>query len=151
MWNKDKSIILSSCIIKAVYAAVVFCCIGAPWMVRFYDQQVVLPQGEPSVFVPLLITLYCMVPPAVCALICLDKLLYNIKKGEPFTVGNVKLLRILSYCCFAIAIVFIYFAFLRPFAFVIVLVAGFIGLILRVVKNCFEQAVAIREENDYTI
>ena len=28
---------------------------------------------------------------------------------------------------------------------------AFMGLILRVVKNVFEQAVRIREENDFTI
>ena len=29
--------------------------------------------------------------------------------------------------------------------------AAFIGLILRVVKNVFQQAMALKEENDYTI
>lgn len=151
MWSKDKSIILSSCIIKAVYAAVAFCCVAAPWMVSYYDNTVVLAQGQKSVFVPLLVTLYCVVPPAVCALISLDLLLANIRRGEPFVEKNVKYLRVISYCCFAVSAVFVYFSFLKPFAFIIVFAAAFIGLILRVVKNCFEQAVAIREENDCTI
>lgn len=151
MWNKDKSIMLTSCIIKAVYVAVAVCCVTAPLMVRYYDDTVVLAHGDPSVFLPLLITLYCVVPPAVAALILLDMLLGNIKKGEPFTQKNVNLLRALSYCCFAVSVVFIYFSFLKPFAFVIVFAAAFMGLILRVIKNCFEQAVALREENDFTI
>ena len=29
--------------------------------------------------------------------------------------------------------------------------AAFVGLMVRVVKNAFAQAVAIKEENDYTI
>jgi hypothetical protein len=29
--------------------------------------------------------------------------------------------------------------------------AGFIGLILRVVKNVFEIAVSIKDENDFTV
>lgn len=151
MWNKDKSIILTSCIIKAVYAAILFCCFAAPMMVRYYDDTVQLAHGDPSVFVPLLVTLYCIVPPAVVALISLDMLLNNIKHGEPFTTKNVKLLRILSYCCFAVAAIFIYFSFLKPFGFVVVFAAAFMGLILRVIKNCFEQAAALREENDLTI
>lgn len=151
MWNKDKSIILSSCIIKAVYVAAAVCCFAAPFMVRYYDDTVQISHGLPSVFVPLLVTLYCVVPPAVGALICLDLLLHNIRKGRPFIAQNVKLLRIISYCCFGVSAVFVYFSFLKPFAFVIVFAAAFIGLILRVVKNCFEQAVAIREENDFTI
>ena len=150
MWNKDKSIILTSCIIKAVYVMIAACCFAAPLMVRYYD-DIQLLQGGKSVFLPLLVTLYCVVPPALVALICLDQLLHNIKKGELFVKKNVTLLRAISYGCFAVAVVLIYFAVLKPFAFVVVFAAAFVGLILRVVKNCFEQAVALREENDFTI
>ena len=34
---------------------------------------------------------------------------------------------------------------------IVALAAAFFGIILRVVKNVFEQAVALQEENDYTI
>lgn len=151
MWNKNKSIILSSCLIKAVYVAIAVCCIGAPYWAKCYDAAVQLATNRPSVFVPLIVTLYAVVPPALTALICLDKLLMNIRRGEAFTQKNVKLLRVISYCCFACAAVFVYFSCIKPFAFVIVFAAAFFGLILRVVKNCFEQAAAIREENDFTI
>lgn len=151
MWNKDKSIILSQIIIKIVYAIIVICCVTAPLIVKYYDNTVIIPTGGESVFTPLLITLYSIVPPALIALICLDLLLNNIRKNQPFIKQNVKYLRIISYCCFAGAALFIYFSILRPFAFVIVAAAAFFGIILRVVKNCFEQAVALREENDYTI
>ncbi len=151
LWNKDKSIILSSVIIKCVYAAIAVCCAAAPFLVKMYDERVSLPMWGVSVFVPLIVTLYLAVPPALTAMVCLDLLLRNIQKGEPFINKNVKYLRIISYCCFAEAVVFIYFAVLRPFAFAIVFAAAFMGVILRVVKNCFEQAVAIREENDFTI
>lgn len=151
MWSKNKSMILSSCIIKAVYVIIAACCFAAPYLTRSYDNTVQLATGRPSVFVPLLVTLYAVVPPALAALICLDRLLANIRRGEAFTQKNVKLLRIISYCCFAIAVVFLYFAFLKPFAFAIVFAAAFFGLILRVVKNCFEQAVVLREENEFTI
>ncbi len=151
MWNKDKSIILSSAIIKFVYAAIFACCIAAPFLVKMYDENVSIPQWGVSVFVPLIVTLYCAVPPALTAMVCLDMLLFNIRKEKPFINKNVRYLRIISYCCFAEAVVFVYFAVLRPFAFAIVFAAAFMGVILRVVKNCFEQAVALREENDFTI
>ena len=54
-------------------------------------------------------------------------------------------------CCFAASLIFIYFGFIRYFALFIVVAAAFFGLILRVVKNVFEQAIEIREENDFTI
>lgn len=151
MWNKDKSAILSSCIIKAVYLIVLVCCAAAPFMVRFYDEHVILPSGGESLFLPLLVTLYCIVPPAVFALVNLDLLLWNIRKEKPFIQNNVRYLRRISYCCFAVSVIFIYFSLHRPIGFVIVFAAAFFGLILRVVKNCFEQAVAIREENDFTV
>ena len=150
MWNKDKSILLSQILIKICYAGVAVCAVAAPWLVGMYDEQESV-FGAGSVYTPLLITLYACVPPAVAALVCLDILLRNIRKNTAFIEQNVKLLRILSYCCFCVAVIFIYFAVLRPFAFVIVFVAGFFGIILRVVKNCFQQAIAIREENDFTI
>lgn len=147
MWNKDKSIILSQILIKICYVGIVVCSIAAPKLVELYEKNV----GEEGLYTPLLITLMCCVPPAIIALVCLDVLLWNIQKNRAFIEQNVKLLRSISYCCFCVAVIFIYFSILRPFAFVIVFAAGFFGIILRVVKNCFQQAISLREENDFTI
>lgn len=151
MWNNDRSALLSLIIVRICYVLLGVCCIAAPWIVRYYDEIVNEANGLPSVFVPLLVTLYCAVPAAVVALVCLDKLLGNVRRGEPFTESSVKYLRVISWCCFAEALVFVYFSFLKQFAFLVVIGFAFIGLILRVVKNVFKQAVIIREENDYTI
>lgn len=150
MKTKDRSLIFSKILVKVCYAIVLACCIFAPALVRRYNDVVYSTYGE-NVAAPLLITLYCCVPFAVCVLVCLDILLKNIGNGKPFISKNVTLLRIISYCCFGVSLTFIYFAVLRPFAFAIVFVAAFFGLILRVVKNCFKKAVEIREENDATI
>ncbi len=151
MWSKNKSILLSQVIIKVMYLGIVLACILAPKLVGYYDKRVILEAGLPSVYVPLLVTLYCCVPPAMTALISLDLLLFNIQRGDTFIRKNVGLLRIISWCCFLGAAVFVYFSILRPFALTIVVAAAFLGIILRVVKNCFEEAVALREENDFTI
>lgn len=151
MWNKDKSVILSQILIKIMYVGIAVCCIIAPALVKQYDERVILEAGLESVFVALLVTLYCCVPPAVTALVHLDLLLLNIRRGRPFISKNVRYLRIISFCCFCGAAIFIYFAVLRPFAWAIVAAAVFFGIILRVVKNCFQQAVELREENDFTI
>lgn len=148
--KKNESAILTSILIKIVYVLAVVCCIMAPYMVQHYDNMIIA-KGEPSVFAPLLVTLYCAVPAAVIALICLDLLLKNIINNQPFVSKNVKLLKIISYCCFAEALVFVYFTTLKPFALIIVIACAFMGLILRVIKNVFEHAVEIREENDFTI
>lgn len=150
MRGKDKSVVLTSVLVKAVYVLVAVCCVAAPFLVKRYD-SLVIASGQESVFLPLLITLYCAVPFAAVALVCLDMLLRNIRKEQPFITQNVTLLRIISYCCFGEILVFAYFAVLKPFAAVVMIACGFMGLILRVVKNVFEQAVSIREENDFTI
>lgn len=151
MWSKNKSIILSQVIIKVMDLGIVIACIIAPKLVELYDTRVMVEAGLPSVYAPLLITLYCCVPPALTALISLDLLLFNIQHGDMFVKKNVGLLRIISWCCFLGSAIFVYFSILRPFALAIVVVAAFLGIILRVVKNCFEEAVALREENDFTI
>lgn len=147
MWNKDKSIILSQILIKICYVGIVVCAVSAPNLVGLYEKNV----GVEGLYTPLLATLLCCVPPGIIALVCLDVLLWNIQKNRAFIMQNVKMLRAISYCCFCVAAIFVYFSILRPFAFVIVFAAGFFGIILRVVKNCFQQAIAIREENDFTI
>lgn len=147
---KNKSVILTSALIKAVYVLAAVCCVMAPYIVEYYDSANIA-RGEPSVFAPLLITLYCAVPAAVIALVCLDMLLGNIRKNQPFIAKNVGLLRIISYCAFAEAAVFVYFSTLKPVGYIIVIACAFMGLILRVIKNVFERAIEIREENDFTI
>ena len=150
MNGKDKSVVLTSVLVKVVYGMVAVCCVIAPFLVGRYDSLVVA-SGQESVYVPVLITLYCAVPLAVVALVCLDVLLRNIRKEQPFIAQNVTMLRRISYCCFGEALVFVYLAVLKPFAVVVIIACGFMGLILRVVKNVFEQAIEIREENDFTI
>ncbi len=147
---KNKSTIYTSSMIKVMYGLLVVCCIFAPYLAELYDQLFV-SMGEPSVYVPLLVTLYCAVPPAFAALLCLDKLLSNITKEQSFVHKNVALLRIISYCCFVEGLVFIYFTMLKPFACIIVVSCAFMGLILRVIMNVFECALVLREENDFTI
>ena len=99
----------------------------------------------------LMIALYISALPGLVCTVSLLMLLFNIKKDEIFVQKNVTLLRILPYCCIFVGIEYIilgnkYISMLF-FAFA----ALFIGLILRVIKNVFDKAIEIREENDYTI
>lgn len=152
MWNKDRSIVLSRILVKICYVIVAACAVAAPRLVELCLYNTAAEaRGEQNVYTALLITLYACVPPAIAALVFLDILLRNIRENRPFIEQNVKLLRGLSYCCFCVAAAFAFFSLLRPFALLVVFAAGFFGIILRVVKNCFQQAVAIREENDFTI
>ena len=83
--------------------------------------------------------------------ISLLRLLFNIKKDEIFINANVKYLRLISWCCFVVAIItFVGGVFYVPFLLIAV-AAAFVGLMLRIVKNIMQNAVEINEENELTI
>lgn len=148
--RKNFSVTLSLVLVRIVFALIIVSCFIGPYIVKIYDQGIIKLTGQ-SVFVPLIVTLYCSAVPATLLVIALDRLISNIKRGDVFTAKNVTMLRVISYCCFAASVIFIYFSFIRPFAWLIVAAAAFFGLILRAIKNVFEQAIEIKEENDFTI
>jgi len=94
----------------------------------------------------------------IATLILLIKMLKRIKASNPFCVENVRALRLISYFCFAVAVItlgagissYVLGDFYIPFFFVSI-PAAFFGLILRVVKNVMQSALEIREENDLTV
>ena len=150
MKKQNYSVMITSILVKAVFVLIIVCCIFAPFIVRIYDNRIFALFGM-SVYLPTIITLYLAAAAALVIVIALDRLLSNIRHGKVFTLCNVKILRLISYCCFAISVIFIYFSILRPFAWLVVIAAAFFGLILRVIKNVFEQAIEIKEENDFNI
>ena len=79
------------------------------------------------------------------------RMLGNIAKEQLFVEQNVTCLRVISWCCFGVAIVWTPLVYFRLLAVFVAFVAAFAGLILRVMKNLFAAAVTLREENDYTI
>ena len=79
------------------------------------------------------------------------RILFNVRKNVVFDRVNVKYCRFISWCCFAVCAFFFALGFFIPFSFVIAFAAGFIGLVVRVVKNLFNEAVDIKEENDLTV
>lgn len=123
------------------------CVPTVPLIARWYD---VYSNKEP-IFLQFVICVYIAMLPAGVIIWMLNSLLSNIRDGYIFENDNVKLLRIISYCCFAIAAVSAVFTVWRLLAAVVALAFAFIGLMLRVLKNVFEQAVVMREENDLTV
>ena len=148
MTKEKRSIAITSVLIKI---AIVLCAAALflmPYAAKMYEQ---ISFQRDNVTVPLLITFYVCAGFGFVILFVLNKLIKNIGSEKVFIDENVKLLKILSYCCFAIAVVTLIFARFRILVFVITFAAAFIGLILRVIKNCFTEAIRLREENDFTI
>lgn len=101
---------------------------------------------------------YLVVPAGFTALVCLDKLLINIRKEEVFEAKNVKLLRIISWACFYAGlvglisfIVIIIMDFMFETLFVLSMGEFFMALILQAVMHVFQKAIIIKEENELTI
>lgn len=105
-------------------------------------------QGLPPLLVALAYA--CLVPVAVANGFLL-RLLLLVRRGGVFTAAAVSSLRTISWCCFLEAGLLLagtgFFALMPVLAFV----AAFLGLVLRVVKNVIEEAVALKQENDFTI
>lgn len=159
MWNKSKSITLTHLLVRACYVFLAITAIGLPILLRMDYLELTSTTVDYFTY-----TLLAVVPAGYLALICLDMLLINVKKEMVFNEKNVKLLRIISWACFyagsvgilSFVIVFIKYLFLPAIlipSIVLVLAVAemFMGLVVRVVKNVFEAAIEIKEENELTI
>ena len=89
---------------------------------------------------------------ALCTLFCMFRLVSNLEKDRVFTAENIKWLRYISFGCLAAGSLLIIVTVLYDKYFlVLTLAALFMMLIVRVIKNAFEQALAMKEELDLTI
>lgn len=137
MWSKTRSIILSR-IVNFIFISLIL--LGSLFLPKIVCQYIYFTSKSQSLYFSLLITLYLAVVPCLTLLICLERLLVNIQKDNVFVNRNVTLLRIISWCCFAVSIIFAVFGFYYLLSLFIAIAAAFFGLILRVIKNIFDQS-----------
>ena len=78
-------------------------------------------------------------------------LLLLVIKGRVFTGASVALIRGISWCLMLIGLVFTVLVKYFTLSIFVGFVFFFLGISIRVVKNVIEQAVHIKEENDFTI
>lgn len=155
MWNRKRSVALSLAVCFLVCIILTVFLFAGPWVVKMWF---ILYRGwsENSEAMTRMLTLFkaCFYPCAAlgfATLYALIRLLMNIKKDAIFITPNVKYLRCISWCCFAVCLITLISGVLYiPYLFVSV-AAGFVGLMLRVVKNVMENAVQLKEENELTI
>ena len=147
MWNKNKSLFLSR-ILTDVCAglALIFAFFvpgGAEWYNYISEPIGIL--SDRNVTIPMIVVIY------FCVLWSLHKLLNNIAGEKVFIPENTSCLRAISWACmlagFSMAVLALWRAIFVFFAFLLI----FFGLVMRVLKNVFENAVEIKSENDFTI
>ncbi|MDR3365321.1 MAG: DUF2975 domain-containing protein [Clostridiales Family XIII bacterium] len=158
MWTKSNSATLSLACTRVLIFAVVAIAVSLPFLLTggFYGSHAdggVLYEYMPAETVrAVFICAYICFAPTMVALFSLDKLLTNIRKEIVFDRANVKGLRIISWCCFIIAIVMLcgwpFISFVLAF---VAAAAAFFGILMRVVKNVIDAACEIKAENDFTV
>jgi hypothetical protein len=150
VWNKDKSVVLSCICTRIVIALFIVLAAVLPFVAQggFFNDRYLI---QPALVALVLPVYYAFCVPAFVALFSLDRMLAAIRRGEVFTQSNVRLLRIISWACFAAAVILLISTAVSIVFAIIALLAAFFGMILRVVKNLFAAAVELKAENDFTI
>ena len=147
-WTKDRSILLSQ-ICTALFALLLAALdIGCYWAVSWFIHLRNMSWQKGTGF---MVTIYLCSVFAWLLLYGLWKLLGNMKSGRVFVEENVKRLRMVSWCCVGAALICLSSCvYYLPFLFVSA-AAAFMALIVRIVKNVFQQANAMKSELDFTV
>ena len=143
-WNNDRRLLLSRVCVWVFTVLLAALLLTAPW---FWNWIL----WRSSVRMVYIGVTYASGVPAAVVLFCLHRLLRNISEDEVFIQENVRSLRIMSWCLIAAALVYLVGSLFDWYLVVFAAAAAFVGLILRVVKNVFAQAVELKNENDFTI
>ncbi len=99
----------------------------------------------------ILVESYLLLAVALIADLMLFTLLIRVRKGKVFTPISVSLIRGVSWCCFAAALIILVLGMYFQIAYILVFAAVFLGFCLHVVKNVIEEATRIKNENDLTV
>ena len=170
MWTKAKSATLSLVCTRVLVAVIIVIAVTLPFILSSGPTSglaVSLPGGfygaspytgalyigmPKETVIAVFFCAYACFAVLMIALLSLDRLLRNIRKDVVFSRENVKCLRIISWCCFAVAAVMLCgWPFISYVLIFVAAAAAFFGLLMRVVKNVIDAACEIKDENDFTI
>ena len=152
IWDARKSVTLSMVVTGVGLVTALGCVVGLIPLLRTYQIDTM---GLTDSFIARAAgPLYACLAIGIIALIVLMRLLWDIRRGEVFTLANVRRLRLISYCGFAIMAACAVGAIIaadRPVFILLGAIAGFLGLLMRVVKNVIDAARLLKEDSDFTI
>lgn len=149
-WDEKKTIQLTKLVIVLFFVAMLAVDFGAFGFVQFLCGALSKDHGQAG-FTTLLLCLYLCSVPMYCLLFDLYHLLCNLQAGQVFIPQNVKHLRRASWCCFAAAIICLGGLWYWPSLLLVSIAAAFVALIIRVIKNIFDQAIGMKTELDFTV
>lgn len=143
MWDYRKSAKLSLIITYVFMAALAAAVIFLPSLITWYVEVKGRDQNLPTV---VMITCYPCVPFAAVLLFSLRSLLKNILSGLVFGEENIRLLKRISICCGAAALILLLAGCLYLPFYVAGVSAAACGLVVHVIKNLFETALRVQEK-----
>ncbi len=147
-WSKTSSLTLSQVCVGIFMLLLAALDIGCYWAVKWFCG---LRQMQWQLCVLMMVTVYLCSVFGWLLLVRLWALLRNLRAQRVFEQQNVRLLRRVSWYCAAVCgICLASSVYYLPFA-LIAIAAGFMALIVRIVKNVFQQAIDMRSELDLTI
>ena len=138
----------------SVTLSLICCIVGFLGLVflAWYFPHLIPEAADRAASVGIMVLDYLLLVPVAVANGFLVKLLLLVRDHLVFTDKAVSCLRTISWCCFIeAALCLITARVFFPAHYAAAFVAGFLGLVLRVVKNVIEEAVALKAENDFTI
>ena len=151
MWTRHRSVTLSVWCTSVMIALMVLTGIALPFTLwnGLWVGDVVIRGGRTVMMI--LPVYYCFCVPAFVALASTYRILANIKRGLVFDASNVRLLRLISWAALAGGAICVAGAPISLAFLAVGLVCGFVGVVMRVVKNLIAAAVDLKTENDLTI
>lgn len=147
-WTKDKSLVLSRVCVVFFALLLLALDLGAPWLLRWMHS---LRRDAWQSTTGLLVCLYAGSIFAWGCLAELWRLLGTLRQGRVFVEENVRTMRRVSWCCVGAAAAALCAALFYLPMLVLCAAAGFMALIVRIVKNAFQQAIAMKDELDLTV
>ena len=145
---KDKSVVFCYFMTYLWLGVMAALLIFAPRVLSAYMEFRALPW---EIYQVILIDFYLCCIPAAVALLCLLRILGNIRRQQMFDRVNEKLLRVVSWCSLAVAILTLAGGFWYFPLFFITAAMLFIFLIVRVVCTLLAAGAALEEESSLTI
>ena len=151
-WDDRKSIALTRLVTVLVFVACIVIAACGPAIVDWLIVRGrVAVQGSAVRWVMLGLG-YLLALLALWMLYNLFRFLTRLEQGEVFVPATVRALRRIAWCCALAALICVPAGAVLYFPFACMgIAAGFMALIVHVIKNAFEQAVKMKDELDYTV
>ena len=151
-WDDRKSIQLTRIVTAAVFAACIVIAFLGPGIVDWLIARGRVAFQGPAVRWVMLGLGYPLAALALWMLYNLYRFLTRLQQGQVFVPATVQALRRIAWCCAIAAAICVPSGAVIYFPFACMgIAAGFMALIVHVIKNAFEQAVKMKDELDYTV